>query len=77
MPLQKYKNATVTWCQEENKNNGVWSFAEARFRAQLEHLKHKQTEINYAGRARNASPATGYGAVHKEQLTNLLNQAFK
>jgi len=39
--LKKYKNAEVCWSQEENKNNGVWAFAEPRFRNQLKALKHK------------------------------------
>jgi len=64
--LQKYKNASFCWTQEENKNNGCWSFAEPRFRNQLKELNHKQTEVSYAGRASNASPATGHSSIHKE-----------
>jgi len=67
-PLKKYKNASVTWAQEENKNNGCWSFAEPRIRNQLRHIKHKTAEVDYAGRASNASPATGFGSIHNAQL---------
>jgi len=76
-PLQKYKNAQVCWAQEENKNNGCWSFAEPRFRNQLKALNHKEREVSYAGRASNASPATGYTSIHQEQLGGLLADAFK
>jgi len=62
----------LTWCQEENKNGGVWSFAEPRFRNQLKKMGHKHTEISYAGRGINASPSTGFGSVHKQQLADLL-----
>ena len=74
--LVKYKNAELTWCQEENKNGGVWSFAEPRFRNQLKQMKSKTTEISYAGRAINASPSTGFGGVHKQQLGDLLEKAL-
>ena len=74
--LKPYKNAEMTWCQEENKNGGVWSFAEPRFRNLLKHMNHKQTEITYAGRPTNASPSTGFGGVHKKQLDDLLNKAL-
>ncbi len=74
--LNKYPNAEITWCQEENKNGGVWSFAEPRFRNQLRQIGHKTREINYAGRQINASPSTGFGGVHKQQLSQLLEDAL-
>lgn len=74
--LNRYKNAELVWCQEENKNNGVWSFAEPRFRNQLKQMGRKDVDINYAGRDINASPSTGFGAVHKQQLVNLVNDAL-
>ena len=75
--LDKYKNAQITWCQEENKNNGAFFFAEPRFRSQLKSKGRKDTDIEYAGREINASPATGFGSIHKEQLAKLLEKAFK
>lgn len=37
--LQKYKNASLTWAQEEPKNAGAWIYAEPRLRNIREHLK--------------------------------------
>lgn len=75
--LERYPNAEITWCQEETKNGGVWSFAEPRLRNQLSHMEHKHREIAYAGRSSNASPSTGFGSVHKAQLAKLLEEALK
>jgi len=66
--LEKYPNASYTWCQEEHKNQGPWSFVEPRLRNTLKHINHKFTEIDYAGRQISASTATGYGKTHKEEL---------
>jgi 2-oxoglutarate dehydrogenase E1 component len=62
---QKYKNASITWAQEESKNAGGWSFVEPRFRAHLKDLNHIEREISYAGRPACASVSTGYSSVHK------------
>lgn len=74
--LVKYPNAEYVWCQEENKNGGVWSFAEPRFRNQLKSMGRKNVDISYAGRDLNASPSTGFGAVHKQQLVDLVDTAL-
>lgn len=34
--INKYKNASVTWAQEEPKNAGVYYYAEPRLRSALE-----------------------------------------
>jgi 2-oxoglutarate dehydrogenase complex dehydrogenase (E1) component-like enzyme len=39
-------------------------------------MGHKHSEISYAGRGINASPSTGFGSVHKQQLANLLEKAL-
>jgi 2-oxoglutarate dehydrogenase E1 component len=72
-----YKNAQVTWSQEEGKNAGCWSFIEPRLRATLKHLNHKSREVDYAGREISASTATGYGAQHQAELKALLADAMK
>jgi len=74
--LAPYKNAEIVWCQEEQKNAGCWSFFEPRFRATLEHLNHKHTEVKYIGRPISASSATGYGKNHKNELDNFLKEAM-
>jgi len=71
--LEHYPNADYTWCQEENKNGGVWSFAEPRFRNQLKSMGRKNVDITYVGRDINASPSTGFGSVHKQQLHDLIS----
>lgn len=43
--LNKYPNASVTWCQEEHKNQGPWSFVEPRLRNTLKHIGSKHSEV--------------------------------
>lgn len=72
--LQRYKNASVTWLQEEPKNQGAWSFVEPRFRTLLAKLNHQvSNEAEYAGRAISPSTATGYGKQHNAELQAFLN----
>ena len=75
--LNLYKNAEITWSQEEHKNAGPWTFMEPRLRATLKHLNHKFREVSYAGREISASTATGYGAQHAAELKALLADAMK
>jgi 2-oxoglutarate dehydrogenase E1 component len=75
--LNLYKNAEITWSQEEHKNAGPWTFIEPRIRATLKHIGHKSREVSYAGREISASTATGYGAQHKAELDALLADAMK
>lgn len=74
--LNKYKNAEIVWCQEEQKNAGCWTFIEPRFRATLKHIGHKSREVSYVGRPISASTATGYGKNHKEELDRFLKEAM-
>jgi len=74
--LERYKNAEIVWCQEENKNGGVWSFAEPRFRSLLKSMGRSNVDITYAGRDINCSPSTGFGSVHKQQLIDLVDSAL-
>lgn len=39
--LKSYKNASVTWVQEEPKNAGSFLYAEPRLRNCLDHLKRR------------------------------------
>jgi 2-oxoglutarate dehydrogenase E1 component len=75
--LNLYKNAEITWSQEEHKNAGPWTFIEPRIRATLKHIGHKSREVSYAGRELSASTATGYGAQHAAELKALLADAMK
>ena len=60
----RYKNATVTWCQEEPKNQGAWTFVEPRIRNLLEKMGHSTNSAVYNGRGISPSTATGYGKQH-------------
>ncbi|WP_058910886.1 2-oxoglutarate dehydrogenase E1 component [Entomohabitans teleogrylli] len=59
------------WLQEEPENQGAWR--------QIHHQLVALTpgaRWRYAGRPAAAAPATGYGAVHRQQITDFLNEAF-
>ena len=62
--LKEYKNATITWAQEEPKNAGAWYYAEPRLRNIREHLK-KSDELSYAGRPIMGATAVGYTHTHE------------
>ena len=75
--LKEYKNASITWAQEEPKNAGGWIYAEPRLRNIREHLKHKDEDVHYAGRPIMAASAVGYTASHNAQLAQLLKEALQ
>ncbi|MBS0631079.1 MAG: 2-oxoglutarate dehydrogenase E1 component [Verrucomicrobia bacterium] len=65
-----YNGARIVWCQEEPQNMGAWSF-----------ISPQMSEIFgfnplYAGRDAAASPAVGALAIHRLELSALLQDAF-
>lgn len=62
--LKSYKNAEVTWVQEEPKNAGGFLYAEPRLSNCLAHLKRKQYAPHYAGRPIMSATAVGFAATH-------------
>ena len=74
--LSQYKNASVTWAQEEPKNAGAWLYAEPRLRNIREFL-NQDDEVTYAGRPIMAASAVGYTSLHNTQLEDLLQDAMK
>jgi 2-oxoglutarate dehydrogenase complex dehydrogenase (E1) component-like enzyme len=60
----------LVWCQEEPRNMGAWRFAYGYFKG-LGHV------IQYAGRAKNASPAAGSAKRHAEEQKRLIEDALK
>lgn len=71
--LAKYKKVVdVVWCQEEPKNQGPWFITHHRL---MECLSKKQV-LSYAGRPASAAPAVGYAQLHKQQQTELVNDAL-
>jgi 2-oxoglutarate dehydrogenase E1 component len=72
--IERYPNLSeFVWCQEEPKNQGAWFTSQHHVRTAIGDRGY----LTYAGRDFHASPACGYGALHKEQLENLLNDAFR
>lgn len=74
--LARYKNAKVTWAQEEPKNQGAWMFAQPRLVNLLKKLGRQHPEIEYAGRDISASTATGYGKTHTAELQAYMDAAL-
>jgi 2-oxoglutarate dehydrogenase E1 component len=68
--LSQYSGAELVWVQEEPINMGFW-----------EHLITRQFEIfmnfKVIARPMSATPATGYGNVHKNEQANIIKESFK
>jgi 2-oxoglutarate dehydrogenase E1 component len=65
--LAKYKNAHLTWVQEEPRNMGAWG-----------HLVLNHAEYGWAcvSRPSAASPATGFPKKHEKEQQDIVNAAF-
>jgi len=74
--LKPYKNAEITWCQEEAENNGAWTFLDRRIEGTLSAIKHKSARPVYVGRPAAASPATGSYKRHNEEQAKLVGEAL-
>jgi 2-oxoglutarate dehydrogenase E1 component len=60
------------WAQEEPQNMGAWEY----MRGILPQLLPKEIQLQYAGRARSASPAAGSYALHKKENAAILQTLF-
>ncbi|XP_040578624.1 2-oxoglutarate dehydrogenase-like, mitochondrial [Lepeophtheirus salmonis] len=69
----KYSNATLVCCQEEHKNQGIWSYVQPRFQTAIGGYSRI---INYVGREVAPSPATGSKAMHNKELNLFINDAM-
>ncbi len=65
--LAKYKDAQLFWVQEEPENMGAWTFL-------LRTMRNPAVDV--ISRKATASPATGYGKMHKKEQEELINKAF-
>lgn len=72
--IQKFKNASVTWVQEEPKNQGAWSFISPRLTNVTK--AEKKADPVYVGRAVSASTSTGYHKQHEQELKAFLQAAM-
>ena len=67
----QYPNlATVVWCQEEPRNQGLWNNIRHRFEACQTH------KINCVSRPAMAAPAVGSLYVHQQQQQALVHEAL-
>lgn len=68
--ISKHNQSEVVWCQEEPENMGAFGFVRPIF----ETISGRM--LQYAGRKASASPAVGFGNLHKSELDSLLKAAF-
>ncbi|MGD0641302.1 MAG: 2-oxoglutarate dehydrogenase E1 component, partial [Roseiarcus sp.] len=74
--LARFKKADLTWCQEEPKNMGAWTFVEPYLEWVLGQAGGKSKRARYAGRPAAAAPATGLMSKHLAQLKAFLDECF-
>ncbi len=71
--IKKYPKAkSIVWCQEEPMNQGAWYQTQHRL---VRGLQAGQL-LHYTGRSHSASPAVGYGALHKKEQEALVTDAL-
>ena len=75
--LERFKTAEIVWCQEEPKNQGAWSFVEPNLEWVLHRVGATHGRALYAGRAAQASVATGLASRHKKEQEALVADALK
>jgi len=72
--LDKYPHVKHrVWVQEEPRNQGAWWYIRAHMDV---NLNHSESHLEFAGRPASASPAVGYLQIHRQQLQQLINDAF-
>jgi len=73
--IKRYPNAQITWCQEEPKNMGAYTFMYFNFKTTIKNINDKR-ELQYIGRQPSASPATGSSKQHNREVAKLLKEAM-
>jgi len=74
--LSRFAGAEMTWCQEEPKNQGAWSYIEPNLEWVLTNIEARHSRPRYVGRSPAASPATGLASRHKAQQDALVDDAL-
>ncbi len=74
--MGRFPQAEITWCQEEPKNMGGWSFMEPNLEWVLNEIDAKHKRPTYAGRPATAATATGQMKRHLVQLQAFLDDAL-
>jgi 2-oxoglutarate dehydrogenase E1 component len=75
--LARFPNAELVWCQEEPKNMGGWTFADAWLELTLTKVDGVNAKrARYVGRPASASTAAGQMSRHLKELETFVNEAF-
>lgn len=74
--LGKYKNARVTWAQEEHENQGAWNYIRSRLHNILKKALGR-SEVTYEGRRPLAASAGGTLKRHKQETEDILAKVFR
>ena len=69
--LTQYPNATVTWVQDEPRNQGAWPHLALNLFPSL------ARPVRLVSRPESATTAAGRASLHKEQAATLIAQAFE
>ncbi|TMW66879.1 hypothetical protein Poli38472_011995 [Pythium oligandrum] len=72
----KYKNAEISWVQEEPQNMGFWTYVAPRIETALKKINSDDRRPAYVGRVAAAAPATGYNAVHQIEQARIIAKAL-
>lgn len=73
--LAKFKHVSdIVWVQEEPRNQGAWFYMQSR--RNLSDCIYPNQSLQYAGRDYSASPAAGYMQLHRQQQSQLVNEAL-
>jgi len=72
-----YKNAEITWVQEEPMNMGAWSFVQPRIATATRVINNLEKRPAYVGRKPSAAVATGLGGrAHNAEQSALIDHAL-
>ncbi|KAI9628823.1 hypothetical protein KEM48_011360 [Puccinia striiformis f. sp. tritici PST-130] len=75
--LETYPNSDVMYCQKEPVNGGAYTYLAPRFENAMNQTEHHAgKKVLYAGRPPYASVATGSKKIHKQEISQFLDQAL-
>lgn len=66
----------LVWAQEEPENMGAYPTLRYDFESLLKELGIRTLELEYVGRTRRASPATGSPYAHQKEQTEIVNRCL-
>ncbi|KAL6070972.1 DHTK1 dehydrogenase [Balamuthia mandrillaris] len=75
--IQSFGNArSFKWVQEEPQNMGAWSYVRPRLNSLLARESKAEAELSYVGRPPAGAPAVGISALHKQQVSHIMEKCF-